>query len=182
MSTSPPVPALLTLLERLEARRLRVLVTRAGAGPDAYAWAAAGHEVVAVEPVVGMAERCRLQSRVIGVQLVVLEMDVLHPQRDLEAEFDVVWERACFCDLSMHERESYVRAIAWMLKPGGHLYALFGTHEERTISEACIRSHFQTCFEILDMDALGPRGGPHPEYLATMRRRSLRTCSWKRSP
>ncbi len=180
MSNTPPVPALLTLLERLEARRLRVLVTRAGAGPDAYAWAAAGHEVVAVDAVEGMAERCRLQSRVIGVKLVVLEMDVLHPQRDLEAEFDAVWERSCFCDLESHEREAYVRAVAWMLKPGGHLYAVFGTREASGISEACVRSHFRSCFDILDVDGMDPEGGPQPAFLAVMRRRNWRPCAWKR--
>lgn len=174
-------PSLLTLLERLMARRLRVLVTRAGAGPDAYAWAAAGHEVVAVEPVEGMAERCRLQSRVIGVQLVVLEMDVLHPQRDLEGEFDAVWERSCFCDLAAKDREAYVRAIAWMLKPGGHLYAVFGTGEAAAVSESCIRSHFRSCFDILDVDGMGPQGGPHPEFLAVMRRRNWKPCTWKPS-
>ena len=178
--TVVPHPVLLSLLDRLVEARLRVLVPRGGTGADAIAWAAAGHDGVTVDHAEAI-QACRVRSRNAQVRLVALEMDVLRPPRDFEAEFDAVWERTCFGALEPHQREAYVRAMARVLRPGGHFYGLFLEHGDESrqvgpVGEACIRSHFHRCFEILSVVALRPPTSPLKGMLATLRRRPWRPC------
>ena len=121
LGATPPVVRRLAAAE--EGPR-RVLVPGAGYGHDALGWAAAGHEVVAVDfaplAVAGMKER----AAAAGLRMEVLEADV----RDLPAEvlgtFDLIWEQTCLCALYPEMREAYVASMAKALKPGGRWLGL----------------------------------------------------------
>lgn len=133
---APPV------LERLiqsyqipgDRKRHRVLVPGAGRGHDAFAWAQAGHEVVALDfaplAVAAMRERVREQ----GVFIDVREADVTAPPVELRGHIDLVWEQTCLCALPPAQRRPYLEAMATILRPsglrpGGSMIALLWHHD-----------------------------------------------------
>jgi SAM-dependent methyltransferase len=174
-----PPPALLDLLDRLVEEGLRVLVPGAGHGRDAVAWAAAGHEVTALDHAPGALEACHRYGRETGVRLRVLLADVLHLPRDLEGAFDAVWEQTCFCALPPEERRAYAREMARALRPGGRFFGLFWRHGRRggppyDVTEACVRAHFEAFFEIVEIQPVLSLPHRQREFLAVMRRRGWR--------
>lgn len=125
LDAAPPV------LERLIAsyrERRRVLVPGAGHGHDAFAWASAGHEVVALDfaplAVASMHERMRES----GVSFDALEADVTAPPASLRGRIDLVWEQTCLCALQPDDRRPYLEAMATLLRPGGSMVALLWNH------------------------------------------------------
>jgi len=174
-----PPPALLGLLEELVEETLSVLVPGAGHGRDAIAWAAAGHEVTALDHAPTALESCRRQSREAGVHLRVVLADVRHLPHDLDGQFDAVWEQTCFCALQPTDRQAYAAMVSRALRPGGVFYGLFWKHGGSggppfDVTEACVRATFDRCFQLL---ALRPVTSlPHRgcEFLAIMRRRGRR--------
>ncbi|WP_217909824.1 methyltransferase domain-containing protein [Pseudenhygromyxa sp. WMMC2535] len=120
-------PVLEQLIARQRGRR-RVLVPGAGHGHDALAWAAAGHEVVALDfaPLAVASMRERASQR--GVSLEVLEADVTRPPASLRAGFDLVWEQTCLCALEPQLRRPYLEQMAAVLHPEGRMVALLWSH------------------------------------------------------
>jgi SAM-dependent methyltransferase len=51
-------------------------------------------------------------------------------------EFDWVFEHTCFCAIQPDRREDYVRRVGELLKPGGHLLAIFFLNPEHDESDA----------------------------------------------
>ena len=125
LDAAPPV------LERLivEVReRQRVLVPGAGHGHDAFAWARAGHEVVALDfaPLAVASMQARMRETGIGFE--ALEADVTAPPVELRGAIDLVWEQTCLCALPPEQRRDYLEAMATILRPGGTMVALLWNH------------------------------------------------------
>lgn len=128
LSGPPPVLEQLIATYR-EAHR--VLVPGAGRGHDAFAWARAGHRVVALDFAPLAVAAMREQSREHGVFVDVREADVLAPPVDLRGDVDLVWEQTCLCALQPEQRRTYLAAMATILRPGGSMVALLWNHGEQ---------------------------------------------------
>lgn len=128
--TLPGAPPVLERLIQGYRERHRVLVPGAGRGHDAFAWAQAGHEVVALDfaplAVAAMRERVREQ----GVFIDVREADVTAPPVELRGHIDLVWEQTCLCALPAAQRRPYLEAMATILRPGGSMIALLWHHDD----------------------------------------------------
>jgi methyl halide transferase len=125
LSSAPPV------LEQLIASIRdphRVLVPGAGRGHDAFAWARAGHRVVALDFAPLAVTAVRERSREQGVFVDIREADVITPPIDLRGEIDLVWEQTCLCALQPEQRRTYLAAMATILRPGGSMVALLWNH------------------------------------------------------
>jgi SAM-dependent methyltransferase len=99
----PPPPAL-------------ILDVGAGSGRDAAAFAALGHDVVAVEPAVGLRERGQAlhpSSRIAWID------DRLPDLAAIRGVFDVTMLTAVWMHLDLGERQRGMERIAALLKPGG---------------------------------------------------------------
>lgn len=122
-------PVLEQVIESYRERR-RVLVPGAGHGHDAFAWARAGHEVIALDfaplAVASMQQRMRES----GVSFEALEADVTAPPAPLRGRVDLVWEQTCLCALQPEDRRPYLEAMATLLRPGGAMVALLWHHGE----------------------------------------------------
>jgi SAM-dependent methyltransferase len=122
-------PVLEQLIESYRERH-RVLVPGAGHGHDAFAWARAGHEVVALDFAPRAVASMRQRSRDEGVFVEVLEVDVTAPPAQLRGSIDLVWEQTCLCALPPEHRRPYLEAMATILRPGGSMVALLWSHGE----------------------------------------------------
>lgn len=120
-----PSPA---LVDWLKTGRMsgRVLVPGCGHGNDLIALAASGAgEVVGLDIAPGaIAAAAERTSGLHGVSLLAGDLFVLGAG-ELKASFDWVFEHTCFCAIDPARRPDYVRAVASLLKPGGHLLAVF---------------------------------------------------------
>jgi methyl halide transferase len=125
LEAAPPV--LEQLINSIPERR-RVLVPGAGHGHDAFAWAAAGHEVVALDFAPLAVESMRRRMRETGVGFEALEADVTAPPVELRGRVDLVWEQTCLCALPPEHRRPYLEAMATLLRPGGSMIALLWNH------------------------------------------------------
>ncbi|MCA9700538.1 MAG: methyltransferase domain-containing protein, partial [Myxococcales bacterium] len=97
-------------------------------GHDALAWAAAGHEVVAVDFAPEAVASMRGRARETGLALEVIEADVSAPPASLRAGFDLVWEQTCLCALPPERRRPYLEQMAATLHPQGQMVALLWHH------------------------------------------------------
>jgi SAM-dependent methyltransferase len=98
----------------------RVLVPGCGSGYEVQAFAAAGHEVVAIDFSPAAIEAAR---RVLGeLGHVLVQGDFFaHPL----GEFDLVYERAFLCALPRAHWPRWTARIAEVLRPGGRLAGFF---------------------------------------------------------
>lgn len=125
LGAAPPV------LERTIASfrtRQRVLVPGAGLGHDAFAWARAGHEVVAFDFADHAVTTMRRRAGELGLTVDVREVDVTQPPAELRESFDLVWEQTCLCALEPEQRRPYLEAAAGLLRPEGRMIALLWSH------------------------------------------------------
>jgi SAM-dependent methyltransferase len=125
LTGAPPV--LERLIESLVGSH-RVLVPGAGRGHDAFAWARAGHRVVALDFAPLATAAMRERSREQGVFVDVREADVTAPPVDLRGDVDLVWEQTCLCALPPEQRRPYLAAMATILRPSGSMVALLWNH------------------------------------------------------
>lgn len=125
LDAAPPV---LDQLIASYTQRLRVLIPGAGHGHDAFAWAEAGHEVVALDFAPLAIESMRRRMRECGVGFEALEADVTAPPVELRGAVDLVWEQTCLCALPPDQRRSYLEAMATILRPSGTMVALLWNH------------------------------------------------------
>lgn len=126
--TLPGAPLVLQQLIGVYRERQRVLVPGAGRGHDAFAWAAAGHEVVALDFAPRAVASMQARSREQGLFVDVREADVTAPPVDLRGHVDLVWEQTCLCALPPEQRRPYLEAMATILRPGGSMLALLWNH------------------------------------------------------
>lgn len=122
------VPAVLEHLIESRRERHRVLVPGAGQGHDAFAWARAGHEVVALDFAPLAVESMRQRASDLGVPVEALEADVTAPPEQLRGMIDLVWEQTCLCALPPDDRRPYLEAMATILRPSGSMVALLWNH------------------------------------------------------
>lgn len=126
--TLPTAPPVLEQLIGSYRERRRVLVPGAGHGHDAFAWASAGHEVVALDFAPRAVASMRERARERGVALEALEADVTAPPSALRGRVDLVWEQTCLCALPPDSRRAYLEAMATILRPEGTMVALLWNH------------------------------------------------------
>jgi SAM-dependent methyltransferase len=172
LGEAPPV--LLELVQTFE-RPVRVLCPCAGRGHDAFAWAGAGHDVVAVDIAPTAVSEAATLAATRGVGLELLQADVFELPRDMLGAFDVVWEQTCSSGLDPSRRTEYVDILHAMLRPRGQLYALLWNHGEASgppwdVSPSLARGMFSPRFEIHDVERIttGARKG---EFLLHASRR-----------
>jgi SAM-dependent methyltransferase len=174
-----PPPALLRLLEELAERRerLRVLVPGAGTGHDAMAWAAAGHEVTALDVAPTAVERARARARELRVLVDVVLGDLFELPASLLEAFDAVWEQTCFCAVPLDRRAAYVQAMGSALRRGGVLYGLFWHHGRPggppfDVTTEQVRALFASRFVEVACEPVALSAPTRSdEFLATLRRR-----------
>jgi SAM-dependent methyltransferase len=111
-----------------EGKRLSVLVPGAGRGHDARAWAAAGHEAVAVDFAPLAIEEGRKLAAEAGLDIEFVEADVSALPEDWTDRFDVVWEQTCLCAIPVDLRKPYVKEVQRVLKPDGEFVAVLWNH------------------------------------------------------
>lgn len=121
-------PGVLEQLIEGVSERQRVLVPGAGHGHDAFAWARAGHEVVALDFAPRALESMRRRASELGVPIEALEADVTAPPASLRGRIDLVWEQTCLCALQPEDRRPYLEAMATVLRPRGSMVALLWNH------------------------------------------------------
>jgi SAM-dependent methyltransferase len=174
-----PPPALLALLEELAAHgeRLRVLVPGAGSGHDAIAWAAAGHEVTALDVAPTAVELARGRAHGLRVLMDVVLADLFDLPRSFRDAFDVVWEQTCFCAVPLERRPAYVEAMCSALRRGGIFYGLFWHHGRPggppfDVTTAQVRELFVARFREMACEPVVVSAPSRAdEFLATLRRR-----------
>lgn len=125
-----PPPALIDALGRapLQDAGRRVLVPGAGFGHDALALARAGHHVTAVDIAPSPCGALRVRAARVGLEVEVLEADVLALPAALRGAFDLVWEQTCLCALAPEDHSRYVDSMARALRPEGRYLGLFWHH------------------------------------------------------
>ncbi len=123
------------LLDWLETNLIagRVLVPGCGLGHDVRALAKAGADVVGLD----IARLAIAAARTFPRQgnETYLQGDLFDPGA-VRDEFDWVFEHTCFCAIPPDRREDYVRRVGELLKPGGHLLAIFFLNPEHDESDA----------------------------------------------
>jgi SAM-dependent methyltransferase len=172
-----PPPVLADVIARAGPGRLRVLVPGAGGGQDAVAWARAGHDVVAVDFATTAVVRARRLAQEAGVELRVIEADVLELPPELRGAFDLVWEHTCFCALPPERRAGWVQATARALRPGGRVVALLWNHRRPggppfDVEPSAARASFSERFDVVSLEpVLRSAPGREGEFLleATLR-------------
>lgn len=159
------------------AERRRVLVPGAGYGHDAMAWARAGWAVTAVDFAPLAVEGMQTRAANAGLDMQVLEADVLDLPRALNAAFDLIWEQTCLCALYPEMRDAYVASMARAIKPTGEYQALFWNHGNEggppyDISPDLVDRLFTPAFEVLENRPVPPeRSRRSHEFLSLMRPR-----------
>lgn len=182
LDETPPVIARIVAGEVLDldaaalAAPRRVLVPGAGRGHDAVGWAAAGHEVVAVDwaPLAIDAMRARIEAG--DPSFEVRRADVLDLPEDLHGGFDFVWEQTCLCALYPEMWEGYVESMWRALRPDGDLLALLWNHGEpdgppHDMSPDLVRRLFAPRFVMGDPVSIGSLGKREGEWVVRLRRR-----------
>jgi SAM-dependent methyltransferase len=123
------------LLDWLETNLIagHVLVPGCGLGHDVRALAKAGADVVGLD----IARLAIAAARTFPRQSseTYLQADLFDPGA-VRDEFDWVFEHTCFCAIQPDRREDYVRRVGELLKPGGHLLAIFFLNPEHDESDA----------------------------------------------
>ena len=116
---APPLDAF------LERKRVQgtVLVPGCGTGHDARRLAAHGARVTGLD-IAPEALRRALEYPSTGV-VHYREGDFLRPHPTLCGAFDWLFEHTCLCALLPEDRPAYAAAAREVLKPGGHLLAVF---------------------------------------------------------
>ena len=101
----------------------RVLVPGCGMGHDVRALSAQGADVVGLDLAPSAVAAARAFAPA-GAERYE-EGDLFALPAKHAGSFDWVWEHTCFCAIDPARRADYVEAVARVLKPGGHLLAVF---------------------------------------------------------
>ena len=114
------VPSGLERFLRTEGK-LRVLIPGCGSGYEVRAFAAAGHEVLAVDFAPAAVERAQAILGPFSDRVRLADFF----GSDLGASFDLVYERAFLCSLPRPLRPRYAERVAELLGPGGRIAGFF---------------------------------------------------------
>ena len=116
-----PHPALVEWLST-HAISGRVMVPGCGFGHDVRVLARAGTEVIGLD-VASFAIAAAEEFPRLGRESYVLG-DLFDPD-GVQGGFDWIFEHTCFCAIRPDRRGDYARRVTSLLKPGGHLLAIF---------------------------------------------------------
>lgn len=121
-----PSPGLVDFLVENEALAPgTVLVPGCGYGHDARALAAAGFEVTAIDVVPAAIERARALAREQRARVQFETADFFSLSAALRGPYDWLFEHTFFCAIDPERRDAYVRIVADLVRPGGHLLGVF---------------------------------------------------------
>ncbi|MCW1887189.1 TPMT family class I SAM-dependent methyltransferase [Luteolibacter flavescens] len=104
-------------------RARRVLVPGCGSGHDVRLLSRHGIPATGLDLSPAAVERARQEPPAGGEDYVC--GDLFSADWRAGREFDAVWEHTCFCAIDPSMRPAYVRAMAEILPPGGHLVGVF---------------------------------------------------------
>lgn len=150
------------------------LIPGCGSGREIAAFAHAGYEVTAIDFAESAVALARANVGSVLAERVLLGDFFTHDFSS--APFDVIYERTFFCAIMPDQRESYVRRMTQLLKPGAALVGLFYLGEERggppfalneTDHDALFRGKFLLATDL-------PVPDPHPLFGANERWREYR--------
>lgn len=111
----------------------RVLVPGCGLGHDVRLLARMGLDVVGLDISQNALEQARRFPPSGNEKFI--RGDVFDLPEDWRGTFDAAFEHTCFCAIEPHRREDYVRSLAFALKSGGRLLAVFYTDLEEQDGE-----------------------------------------------
>jgi len=115
------VPKALEEFLRAEPRGRRVLIPGCGSGYEVRAFAAAGHDVLAVDFADAAVERARQILGPLGDRVRLADFF----QSDFETPFDLVYERAFLCALPRRLWPRYAPRVLELLRHEGRLAGFF---------------------------------------------------------
>jgi len=118
---SDRVPAALEKFLRAEPRGRRVLIPGCGSGYEVREFAAAGHDVLAVDFADAAVKRAR---HILGPLADRVRLADFF-QLDFETPFDLVYERAFLCALPRRLWPRYAPRVSQLLRPDGRLAGFF---------------------------------------------------------
>lgn len=117
-----PHPALVAFVKSAPVRG-RVFVPGCGTGHDVRALAATADEVLGLDIAPSAIAAAKSQPQIGGERFMLGDLFAL--PAEMRGYFDWVVEHTCFCAIPPSLRPNYVRAVASVLKAGGHLLAVF---------------------------------------------------------
>lgn len=170
--TAPPIERMLR--EGLVVNGASMLVLCAGRGHDAISAARQGYRVAAVDFAEQAAEAIRSASRQSGLEVEVVEADVLGLPSTHPGRFDAALEHLAFCALPPERRQDYARMLHAVLRRGGVYFGLFFAHGRPggppfTTSEEELREIFSPLFDIARLvparDSFPSRAGEELEFV-----------------
>ncbi|MFB2937075.1 class I SAM-dependent methyltransferase [Aerosakkonemataceae cyanobacterium BLCC-F154] len=97
-----------------------VLDLGTGPGTQAIALAKLGFQVTATDISPTAIEKAKKSKKAQQLNIIWKQDDILNHQ--LKTEFDWIFDRGCFHVFHPYQRETYVQAIATLLKPNGCLF------------------------------------------------------------
>lgn len=97
-----------------------VLDLGTGPGTQAIALAKQGFQVTATDISPTAIEKAKESTKAQKLNIIWKQDDILDSQ--LKTEFDWIFDRGCFHVFHPHQRETYLQAIASLLKPNGYLF------------------------------------------------------------
>ncbi|MDP0499058.1 MAG: methyltransferase domain-containing protein [Verrucomicrobiota bacterium JB022] len=131
----------------------RILVPGCGRGHDAAALAGPQAEVLGVDISATAVRAAQARYGRPGLRFALC--DALHSPAARLGRFDWVVEHTCFCAIPPRERPAYVRRMAELLRPGGHLLGIFFlephvvTGPPFGVQPAELDRLFEPCFELV---------------------------------
>jgi len=105
-----------------------IYVPGCGRSPEPVAFAREGLRVTASDVAPSAVKRQTEQMMAAGLDAAVFEADGLDWRPPVP--FDLLWEQTFLCAIHPHDRQRYEAMAFEMLKPGGHLIALFMQKDE----------------------------------------------------
>ncbi len=149
-------PDLRRALESMGIASGRALDLGTGPGTQAIALAERGFAVTATDISATAIAKARRRARKKGLAIEFCEDDIL--RSTIEERFDLVLDRGCFHVLAPRDRTRYIRAVAPLVAPGGHLFLKCFSHRETReegpyrFTPAQVRELFGSRFSILSIE------------------------------
>jgi SAM-dependent methyltransferase len=103
----------------------KMLIPGCGNGWEVTAFAALGFDVTGLDFARAPLANLRARAEAEGLSPTLLQADLFDLPADLDGQFDVVLELACYCAIAPEQRDAYAAVVNRLLKPGGLLVGLF---------------------------------------------------------